>query len=209
MNRRPRTRRRTRYGVLTVAAIAVLAAAGAISAGALGSTGSAAPTSIQSTSDLAARKAAADQAEASRVAALPRLVKPDASQALSSVMAAASREPDPPVPTEVLDTRQGPFAASSFDVQNRDQGPVNHAFFIVFAGATRNQDSTIGQAAVRVLKSANSSDPLKTDLVMVGDFIAPVSAQPLRATGIQGSVISLVSNDGTGLTFDLTTLSFD
>ena len=103
-------------------------------------------------------------------------------------------------PGIVANPSHTPFAASDFSATNLYQGYVNSQWVYIYAGeAWTNAAAQQGQGALRIYDS---------HMALVGSYDAPGGAQSLRITGAQGGVLTLTTNTGATLTFNLATHTF-
>jgi len=105
------------------------------------------------------------------------------------------------------DMHQGPFPATEFTVRNFWQGPVGPAWMLVYAGATRDAAGTTVQGSLRLY-----NEPIDANgdyhLVPIGTYAAPNGAGALTMTAATGDVLSLRTDGGSTLSFNLQTLQF-
>lgn len=99
---------------------------------------------------------------------------------------------------------QAPFAAADFAVQNSYSAKIKGRWYVAYAGTIGGDRADSGQGGVRVM----SADPgANTDMQDLGTF-AQAGTTSLKVTASTGTVITLVSNTGATVTFDLSTLSY-
>ncbi|HEU5345064.1 MAG TPA: zf-HC2 domain-containing protein [Ktedonobacterales bacterium] len=95
---------------------------------------------------------------------------------------------------------QGPFASDEFSSTTLYRGWVGSTWVNVYAGeAWTNAAAKQGQGALRVYDS---------QMKLIGVYTAPGATKWLKINGAHGSVLSLTSDTGAALTFDLTTNTF-
>ena len=98
--------------------------------------------------------------------------------------------------------RQGPFSASSFDVQNFYQGPADGTWLLVYAGATTNPATgAIAGGALNVYAEPQVGGAMS----FVGIFRAPAGTGALTVVAASGDHLTLRSSRGNQLTFNLAT----
>lgn len=99
----------------------------------------------------------------------------------------------------IVETTQGPFSASTFQVQNEWYEDTNGASIGVYAG-TLGQDPS--QSAVFVIVEGVIPG------ITSGVYDAPAKGGAVRIVGATGNTLSLRAADGTTVTFDVTTHTF-
>jgi hypothetical protein len=105
----------------------------------------------------------------------------------------------------ITDMHQGPFPASSFDVQDFYQGPAQGTWLLVYAGATTNPDTgAVARGALNVYAEPQVGGPM----TFVGTFQAPAGTGALAVTAAAGERLTLRSSRGGELTFNLATHRF-
>ncbi len=93
-----------------------------------------------------------------------------------------------------------PFSSSAFSANSVYRGWVGSSWVYVYAGAAHaNGSATQSGGAVRVYDK---------NLTLVGVFTAPGATQWVRITSVQGDILTLVTNTGATLTFDMTSDTF-
>jgi hypothetical protein len=101
--------------------------------------------------------------------------------------------------------RQGPFAASSFDVQNFYQGPAAGTWLLVYAGATTNPvTGAIAGGALNVYAEPQIGGAMS----FVGVFLAPGGNGALTVVAASGDRLTLRASGGNQLTFNLATHAY-
>jgi hypothetical protein len=117
-------------------------------------------------------------------------------------MAKAANPAVPQRHAGIIAMRQGPFAASSFDVQNFYQGPADGTWLLVYAGATTNPvTGAITGGALNVYAEPQVGGAIS----FVGVFRAPAGTGALRVVAASGARLALRSGRGNQLTFNLAT----
>ncbi|HEX8731263.1 MAG TPA: hypothetical protein VF725_04295 [Ktedonobacterales bacterium] len=111
--------------------------------------------------------------------------------------------------TGIEGLHQGPFPACQFSVNNFWQGPVNGQWELVYAGTKNSNIATCsnGQGALAIYSEEMGrygDGPVTT----IGTFTVPTSATSLTITGVNGGDMSVRTNTGATLTFDLHTNTF-
>jgi len=86
-----------------------------------------------------------------------------------------------------------PFAASEFSANTLYQGPVGASWVYVYAGAQQ------GRGALRMYDSHQT---------LLGVYTTPSATQWVKIRGAQGNVLTLESDTGATLTFNLATRTF-
>jgi hypothetical protein len=100
----------------------------------------------------------------------------------------------------IIAMRQGPFAASSFDVQNFYQGPADGTWLLVYAGATTNPvTGAIAGGALNVYAEPQVGGAMS----FVGIFRAPAGTGALTVIAASGDRLTLRGSRGNELTFNL------
>jgi hypothetical protein len=99
---------------------------------------------------------------------------------------------------------QGPFPASSFDVQNFYQGPAQGTWLLVYSGATTNPYGAVARGALNVYAEPQVGGPM----TFVGIFQAPVGTGALAVIASSGERLTLRSSRGGALAFNLATHKF-
>jgi hypothetical protein len=153
-----------------------------------------------------ADKAARVQAEQAQRAAQQANPRPKPSEQAGRAVAAAA-EPAPPTRQAGIDNdmHQGPFPASSFIVHDFYQGPAQGTWLLVYAGATRDlATGATQQGALQLYAEPQVGGPLTP----VGTFTAPTGASPLRIVAAAGTRLTIRSDAGQQLTFDLSTYQY-
>jgi len=98
--------------------------------------------------------------------------------------------------------RQGPFPASSFDVQNFYQGPADGTWLLVYSGATTSPATgAIAGGALNVYAETQAGGAMS----FVGLFRAPARTGALTVVAASGDRLTLRSSQGNRLTFNLAT----
>jgi hypothetical protein len=101
--------------------------------------------------------------------------------------------------------RQGPFAVSSFDVQNFYQGPADGTWLLVYAGATTNPvTGAIAGGALNVYAEPGVGGAMS----FVGMFRAPLGNGALTVVAASGDRLTLRTSRGNQLTFNLATHAY-
>ena len=146
---------------------------------------------------------------------LPRSKQQALARASATSMATETSLPiQPPPPVTEVGTRSegidfdqnfGPFASSSFRVEDAYQGPVQDAWYVVYAGQLEPYDKASGTLSIyKGPLDLNDGAPN----AFVGDFTES-GASDLKVTGIAGQTLTLVDlTTGAPSTFDLNTLEF-
>lgn len=100
--------------------------------------------------------------------------------------------------------RQAPFAPVDFAVQNSYSAKIKGRWYVAYAGTIGGEGADRGLGGIRIL----TADPgANTDLRDLGTFAAS-GTTGLKVTSHSGTTITLVSDTGDRLTFDLATLTF-
>ena len=102
----------------------------------------------------------------------------------------------------IMRINEGPFSPAVFRIQDAYQGPVDGAWLLAYAGAVVNIST--GEAAggaLAVYSERNASDTLR----LVGNFRAPATTGPIMITGVHGDILTIKTQAGAALTFDLAT----
>jgi hypothetical protein len=103
--------------------------------------------------------------------------------------------------------QQGPFLSSIFTVRNSWQGPIGSNWVLAYAGAKPNADGTVDQGGIALYtETANAAGGF--DLHPLGTFLAPSDNPALTITAVQGNLITVRSENGHTLTFNLQTHQF-
>ncbi|HEY7973812.1 MAG TPA: zf-HC2 domain-containing protein [Ktedonobacterales bacterium] len=96
---------------------------------------------------------------------------------------------------------QTPFTAAEFSASSLYRGWVGSSWVYVYAGeAWTNPTTRQGNGALRVYDN---------QMKLVGVYTAPGATHWLNITAVHGGAVTLVSDTGATLTFDLTTNTFD
>jgi hypothetical protein len=147
-------------------------------------------------------KAARVQAEQAQRAAQQANPRPKPSEQAGRAAAAAANPAPPTRQAGIDDMHQGPFPASSFIVHDFYQGPAQGTWLLVYAGATRDLATGATQrGALQLYAEPQVGGPLTP----VGTFAAPTGASPLRVVAAAGTRLTLRTDAGQQLTFDLGT----
>ena len=100
--------------------------------------------------------------------------------------------------------RQAPFAPVDFSVQNSYSALIRGRWYIAYAGTTGGDEANAGQGAIRVMSAGPGAN---TDLKDLGTFASPGTAS-LKITSHTGTAITLATDTGSSVTFDLSTLGY-
>ncbi len=93
-----------------------------------------------------------------------------------------------------------PFAASEFSATNLYQGRAGSEWVYVYSGeAWTNAAAKQGHGALRIYDS---------HMTLIGVYSAPDGAQSLRIAGAEGNIMTLTTDTGAILTFDLVNHTF-
>lgn len=111
----------------------------------------------------------------------------------ASSLSTASRTPSL-TPGIIVNPSHAPFSAAEFSANTLYQGQVGAAWVYVYAGAQQ------GHGALRMYDSHQT---------LLGVYTAPGTAQWLKIRSVRGSVVTLDSDTGATLTFNLVTREFD
>jgi hypothetical protein len=115
-----------------------------------------------------------------------------------------------PAPTRqagIFNVQQGPFLSSIFTVRNSWQGPIGSNWVLAYAGAKPNADGTVDQGGIALYtETANAAGGF--DLHPLGTFLAPSDNPTLTITAVQDNLITVRSENGHTLTFNLQTHQF-
>jgi hypothetical protein len=199
---RPGSRRAIGLGVLGVLlGIGIIAAVSA-------TTAQASSPNTGLPADKAARQQVAIDSARNKTGHLPSKSEVR-SQAQAQAMAnAAAVDADPAGATAgltpgIVEQRQGPFSAAEFSVTNMYRAPVGARWLFAFAGATRDENGQPAQGAMRVYQLTASGA-----YTFVGLYPAPSGTGALRVSAGAGTVLTLATDSGRSLTFDLDGLSY-
>jgi hypothetical protein len=113
-------------------------------------------------------------------------------------------QPAPVLHGGIIQMHQGPFPSSIFTVRNVWQGQINSEWILAYAGARTNVHSLSGQGGV-VLYTEKSSTSGGFDVHRIGVFLAPMSTSPLTIVTLSGHFMTLRTDTGTQLIFNLQT----
>lgn len=111
-----------------------------------------------------------------------------------------------PHPTETAGITNGqnagPFSACELLVQNTWQGPVNGRWEVVYAGATHHDLAACNdpQGALVIFDRSTAAQ--------IGWYTAPAGAKSLAITSVNDEVMTLRTDTGATLTFNLATNTF-
>ena len=154
---------------------------------------------------LTGEKAQRREAEQDAVAKNNLLDKQAAANAHANQQAQAQAlaAPDAGLTAGIVEQRQGPFSAAEFAVGNMYRAKVGDRWLFVFAGATKSPDGTIGESAVRVYQLTAGGSYSR-----VGQYASPVQGGLLSVTGASGTTVSLATEKGKAVSFDLGKLAF-
>ncbi|HLG76856.1 MAG TPA: hypothetical protein VKX46_10600, partial [Ktedonobacteraceae bacterium] len=131
----------------------------------------------------------------------PRPKQPPSSQA-PAAQSAPQRQ------AGIVAMHQGPFAASQFTVRNFWQGPVGPNWELVYSGARKNADGSVGPGALRVYtETPDATGGFKIDAV--GTFVAPGNQSALLITSYNGTILQLRTDTGKTLSFNLLTNQYN
>ena len=150
-----------------------------------------------------AEKAARQQAELNAVKRPDASRKVAAAQARAAAPAVAAPPADAGLTPGIVDQRQGPFSAAEFAVGNMYRAHVGSRWLFVFAGATKAPDGQAQQSAVRVYQMASDGT-----YSFVGQFVSPVQGGVLSVSAAAATTLSLTSDTGQSVSFDLSALTF-
>jgi hypothetical protein len=156
--------------------------------------------------DKAARQQAAIDSARNKSGHIPS--KAEARSQAQAMANAAAADADPAGATAgltpgIVDQRQGPFSAAEFAVTNMYRAPVGARWLFAFAGATRDESGQPAQGALRVYQMTASGA-----YTFVGLYPAPSGTGALRVSAGRGAVLTLATDSGQSLTFDLDSLSY-
>ncbi len=183
-------------GATGVATILAVSAVGVASAG-----------SARSDQHLPPAKAARLQTELDRLATMPKASKAEVAARLKAQApgdAAAGRAADAAgLSPGIVATQQGPFAATEFTVRNMYRAPVQGVWLFVFAGGARDEAGTITQGGLRIYQRSASGE-----YGPVGTFASPAGGGALVVRSASGSVLTLATDSGQIVLFDLGTLKY-
>jgi hypothetical protein len=115
-----------------------------------------------------------------------------------------------PAPTRqagIVNMQQGPFLSSVFTVRNFWQGPVGSDWVLAYAGAKPSADSTASQGGI-VLYTETVNQAGGFDMHPLGTFLAPAGSPALTITAVQGNLLTVRSEAGRTLSFNLQTHQF-
>lgn len=108
----------------------------------------------------------------------------------------------------IVGMHQGPFPASRFTVRNFWQGPVGSSWELVYSGARKNADGSLGPGALRVYtETPDTAGGFKIDAV--GMFVAPGNQSALTITSYNGTILQLQTDAGKTLSFNLLTNQYN
>lgn len=141
-------------------------------------------------------------AEASAMAHAWRAPKPT-----DPAAAAPARTPLPPRTPGIVLMHQGPFPGGEFAVRNFWSGPVAGRWLLVYAGGPRSMGGQVTGGALRLF--SQPLDPnVGNDMTPVGEFLLPTARSALTILSVQGEVMTLQTDTGRVVRFDLATSSF-
>ncbi len=109
----------------------------------------------------------------------------------------------------IADLHEGPFPACQFSVNNFWQGPVNGQWELVYAGTQNSNMATCsgGRGALAIYSEEMGKygdGPITT----IGTFTVPTNATSLTITAVNGNDMTVRTNTGASLTFDMRTNTF-
>lgn len=108
----------------------------------------------------------------------------------------------------IYDFGQAPFSAGSFPVRNSWSGLVGSDRLEVYAGGqSSNHDGTPDLAAVRVVEANETANHCHYEWRPLGDYTL-VGHRWLKITAVNGTVMTLTTDDGATVTFDLVARRF-
>lgn len=114
------------------------------------------------------------------------------------------------LPTGIIDHALGPFEPSEFLISNAWQGVVDGRRYEVFAGELGNGGAANSQpqtGAVRVYTLSISADN-SLSYTDIGTFPASAATAQLTVTSFSGAILTLSSENGQMVTFDVLTDQF-
>jgi hypothetical protein len=120
---------------------------------------------------------------------------------------APTAQPAPARQAGISNLPQGPFLSGYFTVRNSWQGPINGEWILAYSGAKPGADG-VADAGGIVLYTETINQQGGFDLHPLGMFLAPAGTTTLVITEQQGTVLSLTSETGKQLTFNLVTHQF-
>ena len=106
--------------------------------------------------------------------------------------------------TGIAEMRQAPFPSADFAVQNSYSGPVHGRWYVAYAGTVGGAGATARQGGLRIMSADAEAN---THIATVGTFPAP-GTESLKVIAYSGSQITLLTDTGATLKFDLSTLSY-
>lgn len=115
-----------------------------------------------------------------------------------------SPQPAPKPQAGIVNTHQGPFAGMLFAVENLWQGPVGSNWELVYAGAEKNPDGSLGPGALKLYTEAPDSDG-GFDIHSIGTYPAPNGVSDLIIVAVNGNLMQLRTDTGGTLVFNLQT----
>lgn len=115
-----------------------------------------------------------------------------------------TQQPDPRQAGIDTTMHQGPFSVTEFTVRDSWQGPVGADWVLVYAGATTGIAGPAGQGALRLYSEPTDAYGAY-HLVPLGTYQAPAGDAALTVAGANGSVLSLRTDSGSTLSFNLQT----
>jgi hypothetical protein len=181
--------------VWLIGIMAVLATAAASVAAVAGSGASAAPK--QPAGKLARMEAAQYRLRQEKAA---DRTKPSYAAGLRE--AEAANRPAPARHAGIMRLTEGPFSAGVFTVKDAYQGPADGTWLLAYAGARVNVSTGApAGGALAIYSQRNASDLLR----LVGTFDAPSITGPLTITGVHGDILTVKTQAGAVLTFNLKT----
>lgn len=107
------------------------------------------------------------------------------------------------LPAGIITAGQGPFDTTSFPVHNSWGGRVGTDWIVVYAGGqSSHHDGVPDLAAVRLFEENETANHCAYDQNLLGDFTLS-GHQSLTITAVSGNIMSLKTDDGNTVTFDL------
>jgi len=97
---------------------------------------------------------------------------------------------------------QSPFPHSQFQVSNFYHGPAGGLWMLVYAG-TALDASGATQGSLRVLSESDTGS-----ITPIGAYDAPKPCTTLRITGYSGTILTLVTESGAKIAFDIAKLTY-
>lgn len=116
-------------------------------------------------------------------------------------------QPAPTLQAGISNLPQGPFLSSYFAVRNSWQGPVDGTWVLAYAGDRPGTDGA-ADAGGMVLYTKTANQQGGFDMHPLGMFLAPAGTTSLTIIKQQGTLLSLTSETGKQLTFNLVTRQF-